>query len=185
MLSRGIVLKSMPSRSISFSRRPLSSKSVLDDAVAPKPRRSTMVVGAVIGTGGAPGLHAGFPRQHVLNCRSGRAGNVFRGDHASGCADDAGRFGCPDVDGRQHLRRLPARQRTRRSSARAPRLCRSRVFSPMTQRSFVCAPRMRGASGETKPDAKDAVNETRVNDARRSPARMSWEISLSRPSHRH
>ena len=43
MLSRGMALKSTPARSMSVSRRPLSSTSVLEAAEAPKPRMSTVV----------------------------------------------------------------------------------------------------------------------------------------------
>ena len=63
--------------------------------------------GAVIAACRAPGLDARFARQHVLNCRSGRAGNFFRRDDAVGRANDAGAGARrPDVDRRQKLRQI-------------------------------------------------------------------------------
>ena len=91
----------------------------------------------------------------------------------------------PDVDRRQKLSSIPARCAAAGSKKRQSGDCAA-VSYQSHDTTFL---RLRSALSarthrvKTKPVAKDANEACDVRAA--SHARMSWEISLSRPSHRH
>ena len=79
-----------------------------------------------------------------------------------------------DIDRRQNHRvsAAPARPDQPRPE-RDQRAGDAECFSPMTQRSFVCARAKRGRIGETKPDAKDIDTRRRTRTTRN---RSLWNV---------
>ena len=171
MLSLGIVLRSTPRRSISFKRRPLSRKSVLDDAVAPKPRRSTDVV--------APLLPPSCSRSGCRLRATGRPEIVVPGERAMSSAVitllEAPMIPVPVRDAQTSTVGRDLRTALRNSGLGEQRrehqnCAQSRIYSvPMTQTFLRLRSRMRTHRVMTRPDAKDAVRNP-GSDARGSRA---------------
>src|SRR4029079_4069610 len=142
ILSFGMVLRSTPRRSISFNRRPFSKNNVLDDAVDPKPRRSTTVV--------APLFPPVVLQVWMPALRDNPHAIVVPGEREISSAVitllDAPTMPVPVRDAQTSIGGknvvescAPAAARTRKAKAAiAPHF----RIDPMRQRSFVCAPRL-------------------------------------------
>ena len=140
--------------------------------------------GAVLAAGRADGLDTHLLRQQVLNRRAGRARDVLGGDDAGGGADNSGAGAAgPDIDERQHLRVLRIRGVCRKAGQREQRAA-DRPFRSHDATFLRLRARNGGASGETKPGAKDTLSGTHTTTRDAHVCNVVGEAALT-ASHRH
>ncbi len=156
MLLSGIAEKSKPCR-IQILKAPAVHQ---DEDVRLREGAETAQIDHVIDASRAAeqvhDLHAGRLRQNIRQRLTRRTLDILCRDHrARSAGDAAAETRRADIDGRQLDGILRARG-VREQCQRQARRRAGRIFFPMTQRSFVCARANGGASGETKPGAKDA-----------------------------